>query len=73
MCDCGSELIPVCRYCNKDKGERVSIKERITRELEVIQREIDSDSDQERATLEGWEEALKWVLNEIEKEGESNE
>ena len=47
----------------------MSIKERVTRELEIVQREIDSDSDQERATLEGWEEALKWVLNEIEKEG----
>ena len=49
----------------------MSIKERVTRELEIVQREIDSDDDQERATLEGWEEALKWVLNEIE--GESNE
>ena len=39
------------------------------RELEVVQREIDSDSEQERATLEGWKEALLWALNEIEKEG----
>lgn len=46
------------------------IHETIQAELDRIQEEIDSDADQERATLEGWEEALKWVLNEIEKEGE---
>ena len=51
----------------------MSIKERVTQELENVRQEIDNDDDQERATLEGWEEALKWVLNEIEGEGESNE
>lgn len=45
------------------------IRETIQAELDRVKEEIDSDSDQERATLEGWEEALKWVLNEIEKEG----
>ena len=45
------------------------IRETIQAELDRVKAEIDSDSDQERATLEGWEEALKWVLNEIEKEG----
>lgn len=49
------------------------IRDTIQTELDRVQIEIDSDDDQERATLEGWEEALKWVLNEIEKEGESNE
>lgn len=47
------------------------IHETIQAELDRIQEEIDSDDDQERATLEGWEDALKWVLAQLqEKEGE---
>jgi hypothetical protein len=38
------------------------IKETVLAELERVKAEIDSDEDQERATLEGWEEALLWVL-----------
>lgn len=49
----------------------MSIRETIQAELDRVKEEIDSDSDQERATLEGWEEALLWVLVLLEeKEGE---
>ena len=47
------------------------IRNTIQAELDRVEAEIDADADQERATLEGWEEALKWVLNQLEKEGES--
>lgn len=47
------------------------LKDTIQAELNNVQAEIDADPDQERATLEGWEEALKWVLNQLAKEGES--
>lgn len=46
------------------------LKEIVEKELEKVKKEIDSDSDQERATLEGWEEALLWVLVLLEEEGE---
>lgn len=44
------------------------IKETVLAELERVKAEIDSDPDQERATLEGWEEALLWVLVLLEEE-----
>lgn len=45
------------------------LKDTVMNELESVRQEIESDSDQERALLEGWEKALLWVLREIEKEG----
>lgn len=42
-------------------------KEKLLAEIEKVREEIDSDEDQERATLEGWYEALCWVLEEFEK------
>ena len=49
------------------------IREMIKAELDRVKAEIDADSDQERATLEGWEEALLWVLVLLEeKEGEND-
>lgn len=45
------------------------LKETIVSELESVRSEIEQDSEQERATLEGWEKALIWVLKEIEREG----
>ena len=44
------------------------IRNIIQTELDRVEAEIDADADQERATLEGWEEALKWVLNQLEEE-----
>ena len=44
------------------------IKETVLAELERVKTEIDSDADQERATLEGWEEALLWVLVLLEED-----
>lgn len=44
-------------------------KDKIAEELESVRKEIEQDSEQERATLEGWEKALIWVLKEIEREG----
>lgn len=46
------------------------LKETIQTELEKVKAEINANADQERATLEGWEEALLWVLVLLE-EGES--
>lgn len=43
------------------------LRETIAAELENVRTEIDSDADQERATLEGWESALVWALNELDK------
>lgn len=45
------------------------LKNTIASELDEVRKEIEQDSEQERATLEGWEKALVWVLNQIEKEG----
>ena len=45
------------------------LKDKVMNELESVRQEIESDSEQERALLEGWEKALLWVLREIEKEG----
>jgi hypothetical protein len=44
------------------------IKETVLAELERVKAEIDSDEDQERATLEGWEQALLWVLVLLEED-----
>jgi hypothetical protein len=47
------------------------IKQTILEELESVRHEIEGDPDAERATLEGWEKALLWVLRELDKgEGE---
>lgn len=47
----------------------MNIKDKVTQELESVREEIEQESDQERATLEGWEKALLWVLKVIESEG----
>lgn len=44
-----------------------NFREKILAEIDVVSKEIDSDPDQERATLEGWYEALSWVLVEFDK------
>ena len=46
---------------------KANFRETILVELEVVSKEIDSHSDQERATLEGWYEALSWVIVELDK------
>jgi len=48
----------------------MNIREKVQEELDEVRNLIDGDADQERATLEGWEGALKWVLNQLEGEGE---
>jgi hypothetical protein len=45
------------------------LKDTVMNELESVRKEIESDSDNERALLEGWEKALLWVLRKIESEG----
>lgn len=48
-----------------------SLKEKVSKELETVRKELDSDeSTQDREALEGWKQALKWVLEEIEKGGQ---
>jgi hypothetical protein len=48
-----------------------SLKDTVASELEVIRKELASDeSTQDREALEGWKQALKWVLEEIEKGGQ---
>ena len=44
------------------------LKDKVLDELESVRREIEGDSQGERATLEGWEKALLWVLRQIESE-----
>ena len=44
------------------------LKDTIINELESVREEIESDNNQERALLEGWEKALLWVLRKIESE-----
>jgi hypothetical protein len=39
----------------------------ILKEIGEVRMLIDNDSDAERATLEGWYEALSWVLVEFRK------
>jgi len=47
----------------------MEIKEKLLKELSRVEYEIECDDEQERALLEGWQYALKWVINEIEREG----
>jgi hypothetical protein len=47
----------------------MEIKEKLIKELSRVEYEIECDGEQERALLEGWQHALKWVINEIEGEG----
>jgi len=42
------------------------LKDTVINELESVRQEIESDDEQERALLEGWEKALLWVLRKIE-------
>ena len=51
--------------------ERVKamLKDKVLEELESVRGEIESESDEERMHLEGWEKALLWVLRQIESEG----
>jgi hypothetical protein len=44
------------------------LKDKVLEELESVRGEIESESDEERATLEGWEKALLWVLRQIKSE-----
>jgi hypothetical protein len=44
------------------------LKDIVINELESVREEIESDNNQERALLEGWEKALLWVLRKIESE-----
>ena len=44
------------------------LKDTVINELESVRKEIESDSDTERALLEGWENALLWVLRKVEEE-----
>jgi hypothetical protein len=44
------------------------LKDTVINELESVRQEIESDDEQERALLEGWEKALLWVLRKIEGE-----
>ena len=49
------------------------LKEKIYTEMDKLEGEIDrasSDGNSDLATLEGWNYALKWVLKQIEGEGE---
>jgi hypothetical protein len=50
--------------------ERVKamLKDKVLDELESVRGEIESESDEERMHLEGWEKALLWVLRQIESE-----
>ena len=50
--------------------ERVKamLKNKVLDELESVRGEIESESDEERMHLEGWEKALLWVLRQIESE-----
>lgn len=48
--------------------EELSIKDKVQAEMQRVSAEIDADDDQERATLEGWYDALSWVLQQLEKE-----
>lgn len=45
------------------------LKDKVLDELESVRGEIESDSEEERMHLEGWEKALLWVLRQIESEG----
>jgi hypothetical protein len=45
------------------------LKDTVINELESVRQEIESDDEQERALLEGWEKALLWVIRKIESEG----
>ena len=48
-----------------------SLKDTVANELEIVRKELASDeSNQDREALEGWKQALKWVLQEIEKGGQ---
>ena len=44
------------------------LKDKVLDELESVRGEIESESDEERTLLEGWEKALLWVLRQIESE-----
>jgi hypothetical protein len=44
------------------------LKDTVINELESVRQEIESDDEQERALLEGWEKALLWVIRKIESE-----
>lgn len=44
------------------------LKDTVINELESVREEMESDNNQERALLEGWEKALLWVLRKIESE-----
>lgn len=46
------------------------LKDKVLDELETVRKEIDSESDEERMHLEGWEKALRWVLRQIALEEE---
>ena len=46
------------------------LKDTVIDELDRVREEIESDDEQERALLEGWEKALLWVIRKIEIEGE---
>ncbi len=49
-------------------GGGVMLKDTVIDELDRVREEIESDDEQERALLEGWEKALLWVLRKIESE-----
>ena len=44
------------------------LKDKVLDELETVRKEIENESEGERATLEGWEKALLWMLRQIESE-----
>lgn len=46
------------------------LKDKVLAELEAVRKEIDSESDEERMHLEGWEKSLRWVLRQIALEEE---
>lgn len=46
----------------------MTFREKIQAEITKVSDEINADEDQERATLEGWYDALCWVLAEFDKE-----
>lgn len=48
----------------------MNLKDKVTQELESVRSEMDELDEYEALTLEGWQNALLWVLKQIE-EGES--
>jgi hypothetical protein len=47
-----------------------SLRETVETELAVVREALNSERDEDTEALEGWKQALKWVLEEIAKGGQ---